>query len=78
MRSAWTESVTVNTIVNCWRHTGIIDFDDNEEIEQGEEAITFEIERYYRLKVFNIPILTLNASLLYYCYCHYYLDTETL
>jgi len=43
-----------------------------------KEAITFEIERYYRLKVFNIPTLTLNVSLLYYCYCHYYLDTETL
>ena len=45
MRSVWTESVTVHTIVNCWRHTDIIDFDDNEEIEQGEEAITFEIEK---------------------------------
>ena len=32
----------VDTIVNCWKHTGIIDFDDNEEIEQGEEQITFE------------------------------------
>ena len=51
------DSVKVNTIDNCLRHTytGIIDFDNNEKIEQGEEKNKFrDRARYYRLKVFHI------------------------
>ncbi|CAJ0649548.1 10156_t:CDS:2, partial [Entrophospora sp. SA101] len=35
-----------NTIVNCWRHTGIIDFSNEEEIEQeSENELVAVIER---------------------------------
>ncbi|CAJ0902352.1 21795_t:CDS:2 [Entrophospora sp. SA101] len=37
IKFAWTDGVSVNTIVNCWRHTGIINFSNEEEIEQGKE-----------------------------------------
>lgn len=44
-KSAWRDDVTINTIANCWKHTGIIDFDNNEETEQeGNETIA-DIEK---------------------------------
>nr|CAG8464280.1 2914_t:CDS:2 [Entrophospora candida] len=46
IKFAWTNGVTVNTIVNCWRHTGIIDFSNEEEIEQeSENELVAVVER---------------------------------
>ncbi|CAJ0636879.1 3497_t:CDS:2 [Entrophospora sp. SA101] len=46
IKFAWTDGVTVNTIVNCWRHTGIINFSNEEEIEQeSDNELVADIER---------------------------------
>ncbi len=45
IKSAWIDDVTVNTIVNCWRHTGLMNFSNEEEIEQEENETVADIGR---------------------------------
>ncbi|CAJ0921219.1 14144_t:CDS:2 [Entrophospora sp. SA101] len=45
IKTAWRDDVTINTIANCWKHTGIIKFDNNEETEQEGDEIIPDIEK---------------------------------